>query len=97
MKRFLKLLVTHCISAPDTPESHMLRVEGYSGGLTDFGDNVTLVCDRGHKYEEDFDRTEGENATCQEGNTWVTPSPLSKCVPSKGNHTFYHGFSLNFE
>ena len=53
----------------------------WDGLPVDFNATVNYTCERGMKFEDDFDLSHQE-ALCNPGNTWTEP-PWKTCVESK--------------
>ena len=58
-------------------------MSGWDGNLIEFEDKVIYICDRGRKFQDDFDQLNVE-ATCKPEYTWDLPV-WGQCIESKIN------------
>ncbi len=76
------------MTAP-TPDAKALLYPDWNLNPVEFNKNLSYRCERGRKFDLDFDKTE-ENVTCMAGNEWDKPDdntwPI--CVESKLNNVF---------
>ena len=55
-------------------------MSGWDGNLIEFEDKVIYICDRGRKFQDDFDQINVE-ATCKPEYTWDLPV-WGQCIES---------------
>ena len=55
-------------------------MSGWDGNLIEFEDKVIYICDRGRKFQDDFDQINVE-ATCKPEYTWDLPI-WGQCIES---------------
>ena len=77
---FLPFLGSHCLEPYPPPNGTGLIVSGWDGNLIEFEDKVIYICDRGRKFQDDFDQINVE-ATCKPEYTWDLPV-WGQCIES---------------
>ena len=83
---------THCKETLAPPATTFLEPSngGGSGNVpVEFDSSVNYTCERGMKFEEDFDLVSQE-ATCRLDNVWEKPAAWKNCIESKN----YTGFQI---
>ena len=60
---------------------------GWDGNLIEFEDKVIYICDRGRKFQDDFDQINVE-ATCKPEYTWDLPV-WGQCIESNDQFFIY--------
>ena len=78
--QFLPFLGSHCLEPYPPPNGTGLIVSGWDGNLIEFEDKVIYICDRGRKFQDDFDQINVE-ATCKPEYTWDLPV-WGQCIES---------------
>ena len=74
-------LWTHCKETLTPPATTHLEPSN-GGGVVEFDAAVDYTCERGMKFEDDFELV-SQQATCRLDNVWDKPAAWKNCVESK--------------
>ena len=80
---------THCKETLAPNATTFLRPSNGGGVPVEFDSSVNYTCERGMRFEDDFDRV-AQSATCRLDNKWERPAEWKNCVESKDDGSIMH-------